>query len=115
MSSIHTLPPTVVDRARLCLRQLDGLGYDFFTGVPCSLLNPLYAALGDGRRPYYPATREDLSVGLAAGAAMAGKRPVVLMQNSGLGVSINALLSLQRMYELPLLSIISWRGVSTWR
>lgn len=110
MSSTHLLSPTVVDHAQRCLERLDGLGYDFYTGVPCSLLNPLYAALEGGRRPYYPATREDLAVGLAAGAVMAGKRAVVLMQNSGLGVSINALLSLQRMYELPLLTIISWRG-----
>ena len=32
------------------------------------------------------------------------------MQNSGLGVSVNALTSLNRMYELPVLLVISWRG-----
>ncbi|MDY7091391.1 MAG: thiamine pyrophosphate-binding protein [Acidobacteriota bacterium] len=110
MSSVHSQPAAVVEHARTCLEQLGALGYDFFTGVPCSLLNPLYAALGNGDLAYYPATREDLAVGLAAGATMAGRRPVVLMQNSGLGVSINALLSLQRMYELPVLLIVSWRG-----
>jgi phosphonopyruvate decarboxylase len=110
LSSVHAQPAAVVDRARSCLERLGALGYDFYTGVPCSLLNPLYAALGSGNEKYYPATREDLAVGLAAGATLAGRRPVVLMQNSGLGVSINALLSLQRMYELPVLLIVSWRG-----
>lgn len=89
---------------------LVGLGYDFFTGVPCSLLGALYTVLDEARAPYYPATREDLALGLAGGAALAGRRPAVLMQNSGLGVSINALLSLQRMYALPVLLIVSWRG-----
>jgi sulfopyruvate decarboxylase alpha subunit len=110
MSSVHAQVPGTVERALDVLASLDRLGYDFYTGVPCSLLNPLYAAIGRRERDYYPATREDLAVGLAAGAAMAGRRPVVLMQNSGLGVSINALLSLQRMYALPLLTVVSWRG-----
>lgn len=110
MTSIHTQSPEAVDQARSALADLDRLGYDFYTGVPCSLLNPLYAALAREKREYHPATREDLAVGLAAGAALAGRRPVVLMQNSGLGVSINALLSLTRMYALPLLLVVSWRG-----
>ena len=110
MSSPHSQSPAVLDRARQCLERLDGLGYDFYTGVPCSLLNPIYSVLEGRSHPYFPATREDLAVGLAAGAYLGGRRPVVLMQNSGLGVSINALLSLQRMYALPLLCIVSWRG-----
>src|SRR4029079_14237480 len=41
---------------------------------------------------------------------LGGKRPMVLMQNSGLGVSVNALASLSTMYDLPVLLLISWRG-----
>ena len=104
------LPPQAMVRARDILGFLDHLGYDFFTGVPCSLLNGLYAALEERQVAYWAATREDLALGLAAGAALAGRRPAVLMQNSGLGVSINALTSLQRMYALPVLLIVSWRG-----
>ena len=43
-----------------------------FTGVPCSLLIPLYQALEEAGQAYFPATREDLALGLAAGAALAG-------------------------------------------
>jgi sulfopyruvate decarboxylase subunit alpha len=98
--------------ARACLvdERLARLGYDFFTGVPCSLVAALYDVLVDRGRPYYPATREDLALGIAAGAALAGCRPVVMMQNSGLGLSVNALLSLQAMYELPALLLVTWRG-----
>ena len=64
----------------------------------------------DVHLPYVPAVREDVAVGLAAGAYLGGSWPVVLMQNSGLGVALNALSSLSRMYELPLLLVVSWRG-----
>ncbi|HKA55218.1 MAG TPA: sulfopyruvate decarboxylase subunit alpha, partial [Candidatus Binatia bacterium] len=50
------------------------------------------------------------AVGLAAGAYLAGKRPVVIMQNSGLGVCLNALASLSLIYHLPCLLLITWRG-----
>ena len=89
---------------------LRALGYDFFTGVPCSLLGALYPALAAAGVEYRPATREDLAVGLAAGATLAGARAAVLMQNSGLGLVPNALLSLQLMYGLPLLLVVTWRG-----
>ena len=86
-------------------------GYDFFTGVPCSLISGLIATLErHPRLPYVPAVREDVAVGLAAGAWLAGRRPMVLMQNSGLGTSLNALVSLSLMYRLPALLLVTWRG-----
>lgn len=90
--------------------ELETLGYDFFTGVPCSLVAPFYDVLAERGRDYYPATREDLALGLAAGAALTGRKPVVVMQNSGLGHCGNVLLSLHSMYELPALLIVTWRG-----
>jgi len=86
-------------------------GFDFFTGVPCSLIEDLIAVLERGARaPYVAAVREDAAVGVAAGAWFGGRRPVVLMQNSGLGTSLNALASLSLMYGLPALLVVTWRG-----
>ena len=86
-------------------------GFDFFTGVPCSLIEDLIAVLERGARaPYVAAVREDAAVGVAAGAWFGGRRPVVLMQNSGLGTSLNALASLSLMYGLPVLLVVTWRG-----
>lgn len=86
-------------------------GFDFYTGVPCSLIKGLLAHLDEQDEvPYIPATREDSALGVAGGAAMGGKLPVVLMQNSGLGVSINAIISLHQIYELKTLLLITWRG-----
>ena len=47
---------------------------------------------------------------MAAGAYMAGKVPAVLMQNSGLGTSLNTLISLNMMYRQPCILLVSWRG-----
>jgi phosphonopyruvate decarboxylase len=91
--------------------RLEHHGFDFFTGVPCSLIEDLIAVLERGSRaPYVAAVREDAAVGVAAGAWFGGRRPVVLMQNSGLGTSLNALASLSLMYGLPLLLVVTWRG-----
>jgi sulfopyruvate decarboxylase subunit alpha len=86
-------------------------GFGFFAGVPCSLLKGLVSLLDeDADAHYVSATREDSAIGMAAGAWLGGKLPMVLMQNSGLGVSVNALASLTTMYALPVLLLISWRG-----
>ncbi|OGL07103.1 MAG: hypothetical protein A3I03_09965 [Candidatus Rokubacteria bacterium RIFCSPLOWO2_02_FULL_68_19] len=85
--------------------------YDFFAWVPCSLLEGVLSALATRPRlPSLPATREDAAVGCAAGAWLAGGRPAVLMQNSGLGTGLNALASLSLMYRLPCLLVVTWRG-----
>ena len=85
--------------------------FAFATGVPCSLIEDLIRSLQTGEHmPYVPAVREDIAVGLAAGAWLAGRRPVVLMQNSGLGTSMNALASCSLMYGFPALLVVTWRG-----
>ena len=79
--------------------------------MPCSLVGDAIAALETHPRlPYVPAVREDVAVGMAAGAWMAGRVPMVIMQNSGLGTSLNALVSLSLMYRFPTLLLVTWRG-----
>ncbi|WP_329045857.1 thiamine pyrophosphate-binding protein [Amycolatopsis sp. NBC_01488] len=75
-------------------------------GTPCGILAPLYAALPG----LLTVAREDNAVGMAAGAALAGHAPAVLMQNSGLGQSVNALASLVVPYRIPMLLVVSVRG-----
>ena len=90
---------------------LDRHGFDFYSGVPCSLVEDLIVALeGDRPAPWIPSVREDVAVGLAAGAWLGGRRPAVIMQNSGLGTSLNALASLSLMYGFPALLLVTWRG-----
>lgn len=56
------------------------------------------------------ATREEEAFGIAAGLYLGGARPVVMLQSSGLGNSINALGSLLLPFEIPVLMLISMRG-----
>ncbi|MBQ27498.1 MAG: sulfopyruvate decarboxylase subunit alpha [Nitrospiraceae bacterium] len=84
-------------------------GFNFYTGVPDTALAGLIAVLtAQGR--YVSSVREDEAVGMAAGAFLGGKQPVVLMQNSGLGNCLNVLTSLNLIYSMPCLLLISWRG-----
>ncbi|WP_242492493.1 sulfopyruvate decarboxylase subunit alpha [Methanolobus psychrotolerans] len=87
-------------------------GIDFIVSVPCANLKeliPMVDAAPD--IIHVPVTREEEGVGICAGAYMGGKKPAMLMQNSGLGNSINALASLDILYGIPLLMIMSHRGV----
>lgn len=88
---------------------------DFYAGVPDSLLKNFCAYITDHaeRRNNIIAANEGGAVGLAAGYYLAtGKTPVVYMQNSGLGNTVNPLLSLtdEDVYRIPILLIIGWRG-----
>ncbi len=92
-------------------RKLIDAGYNFFTGVPCSIIGNLITTLTNMPDvTYVPAVREDAAVGVASGAYMTGKTPVVLMQNSGLGQCLNTLTSLNLIYKLPCLLLVTWRG-----
>ena len=56
------------------------------------------------------ATREEEAFGIAAGLYLGGARPTVMLQSSGLGNSLNALMSLLIPYQIPVLIVISMRG-----
>jgi sulfopyruvate decarboxylase subunit alpha len=82
-----------------------------FLGTPCGVLAPLYREL-DAACGVRTIAREDSAVGVAAGAALAGRQPVVLMQNSGFGQSVNAFASLVMPYRLDVVTVISVRGIA---
>jgi len=83
----------------------------FFAGVPCSLLESvIQVALSDPTVTYIPAVREDVALGIASAAPLAGRRGGILMQNSGLGNVVNPLTSFNLMYRIPVLMVVSWRG-----
>lgn len=92
-------------------RGLKCAGTDFAASVPCVNLQELLTLIGgDPEIIHLPVTREEEGVGICAGAWMGGRRTALLMQNSGLGNCINALASLDMLYGIPLLMIISHRG-----
>src|SRR5580658_159581 len=86
-------------------------GFDFYTGVPCSFLTPLInGVLSDRALRYVGAASEGEAVAIATGAWLAGRRTVVMCQNSGLGNAVNPLTSLNAPFRIPTLLITAWRG-----
>ena len=86
-------------------------GFDFYTGVPCSFLTPLInGVLSDRALRYVGAASEGEAVAIAAGAWLAGRRTVVMCQNSGLGNAVNPLTSLNAPFRIPTLFVTTWRG-----
>ena len=86
-------------------------GFDFYTGVPCSFLTPLInGVLSDRALSYVGAASEGEAVAIAAGAWLAGRRTVVMCQNSGLGNAVNPLTSLNFPFRIPTLFVTTWRG-----
>jgi len=88
---------------------------DFFTGVPDSLLKQFCLCIDDNvpEDRHIITANEGNAIALAAGYHLAtGKLPLVYMQNSGLGNSVNPLLSLcdPDVYSIPMLILIGWRG-----
>jgi phosphonopyruvate decarboxylase len=104
-----TTPAPLPARAFLDLLALHGHGP--VVGVPCSYLAPVIRLLEDGTDvEYVGAANEGEAVAIAVGARIAGRRPVVVLQNSGLGNAVNPLTSLAATLAVPVLLLVTWRG-----
>ncbi|MEV6974452.1 phosphonopyruvate decarboxylase [Kitasatospora sp. NPDC093806] len=96
--------------AEVFCEELTRRGFTMATGVPCSSFGGPIALLSRDTDTYVPAANEGAAVAIAAGVALAGGRPYVMLQNSGLGNLINPLTSLVATYRIPLLIFVSLRG-----
>lgn len=87
------------------------MGYTRYCGVPCSFLTPfINYVINDESLNYVSSANEGDALATAAGAAVGGKRSVVMMQNSGLGNAVSPLTSLTWVFRIPLLLICTHRG-----
>ena len=87
-------------------------GFSYATGVPCSYFARIINELANSNEiNYVPASREDEAIGIASGLAFGEERAFVIMQNSGFATIGDALTSLAQLYKLPMLLLISWRGL----
>lgn len=86
-------------------------GFSLYTGVPCSYVKPFINFVIDAPDlTYIGATNEGDAVAIATGAELGGKRAVVMMQNSGLGNAVSPLTSLNAVFRIPVLLIVTLRG-----
>jgi phosphonopyruvate decarboxylase len=97
-------------------------GFNLYTGVPCSYVKPFINYVIDAQASHDPAstrgpdlsyigaTNEGDAVAIAAGAELGGKRAIAMMQNSGLGNAVSPLTSLNAIFKIPTLMIVTLRG-----
>lgn len=100
-----------MDSSQAVYQGIKKAGIDFVVSLPCVNLGKLMEMVEcDPEIKHIPVTREEEGFGICAGAYLSGKKPAILMQNSGLGNSVNVLASLYQLYKLPILMIMSHRG-----
>ena len=96
------------------LKELKKNKVDYFSGVPDSVLKNCTNHLENNKNfKNLTLTSEGSAVAAGIGYYLATQKiPGVYMQNSGLGNSINPLISIahNKVYKIPMLLIIGWRG-----
>lgn len=81
------------------------------TGIPDGWLVPLIVAMEEDKRlEYIAAAREEECFGIASGAAMSGRRALVVMQNAGFLNSLGCYTTLCQKYLTPFVCLIAHRG-----
>ena len=97
------------------VKGLNEADVNFVSGVPDSLLKDICAEITKSlpKEKHIIATNEGSAIALAIGYYLRSSQPgLVYMQNSGLGNAVNPLTSLadQKVYSIPMLLLIGWRG-----
>ncbi len=86
-------------------------GAEIIAYLPESWLSHLITCLeNDGSFKMVRIAREEEGIAICCGAALAQKRSVLIIQNSGLLSSGNTIATLAQAYALPVLMLISYRG-----
>ncbi len=101
-------PRNVVEHVRT-------LGTSLFVGVPDSLLKPFgqYVMAELPRSSHIITSNEGAAVAVALGHYLRTRQPaLVYLQNSGIGNTVNPLLSLadRDVYGVPMVLMVGWRG-----
>ena len=97
--------------ARLFLDHLKAIGVDFAVLLPDTILYELDELLvADPDVDTLICSREDEGFGIAFGARLGGKTPVILMEGSGLGLS-PLILARTQLHRLPILIIAAHNWV----
>jgi len=95
----------------LVVEALKQAGVDFIVVLPDQKLARLHDLLEAD--PFFTTVtvcREEEGVGICTGAFYGGRRAAMLIQNGGLFVATNALVSTAIMYEIPMLLLVYYAG-----
>ena len=103
--------PVSVRNSRVVYDALKACGVKLVSALPETwLVHLLQMAEDDPDMILVRLAKEEEGVGISAGAHLAGVRSAMLLQNHGFLASVNGIVSLARLYRIPLLLLISYRG-----
>ncbi len=99
------------ETARIVLQGLKEAGIDFVVSLPDSALKELNQLVkNDPELPYVPVCNEGDGIAICGGAWLGGRRPAMLMENSGLSLGAYALRRSALTFGFPMLLLMSYRG-----
>ena len=97
--------------AEQVLAAVDEIGVDYLVYIPCSTARPVLERLVPALGPCaFVASVESEAVAIATGLALAGRRPLMMLQDTGLGNAITMLTTLPKAYHVPLLLFATCTG-----
>ena len=100
-----------LNKAELVVEGLKEAGIDFAVGVPDAQFTQVYQMLSNQSAiSYIGAANEGEAAGIAMGAWFGGKKPALIIANSGLLVAMYWLARMQFLHEVPVLILIPYRG-----
>ena len=103
--------PVSVKNSELIYAGLKACGVRLISALPETwLVHLIRMAEDDPEMILVRLAKEEEGVGISAGAHLAGAKSAMLMQNHGFLASVNGIVSLARLYRIPLLMLISYRG-----
>ena len=100
-----------VDLAHRTVAALKEAGINFVSYIPETRLSEILPVMkADPSFTLAPVSSEAEAVGIAAGAALGGKRAAVYMEGTGLFVSAYNLLTVGERYGVPMLLLVAYVG-----
>lgn len=100
-----------LDNSKAVYQGIKDSGIRFVSALPETwLVYLLQMADEDPEMCLIEVAREEEAIGIAAGAYFAGEPNLLLLQNHGLLAAINGIVSLAKLYHVPLCMLIAHRG-----
>jgi sulfopyruvate decarboxylase subunit alpha len=104
----------VRERCQALIRGIDHIPPTHVLWIPSSTLKDVIDHVErraqEGAYVSLPLTREEEGIGIAGGLVLGGAKPLLIVQDNGIGNALTALTTFAQPYHLPLLMIVSQRG-----
>jgi len=98
-------------RCEILIKAIEKEKIDTILYMPCSTMIDIIEHFQKKKDvSIFPISREEEGIGLITGLFLSGKKPLLMIQDSGLGNSYNAIITLLKCYQIPVVILITRRG-----